>query len=140
MDPITIIVTAVAAGAALGLTDAAAQAIKDAYAGLRALIIRKYGDQGDVQDAVEKVEAHPDSSARKALLEEELEKTKAAEDAELLKAAQDLLAAAQPESAQQGRQAVSIVGDENIVTQISQQAGDHAFQIGIARDVSNIDK
>ena len=135
MDPITIIVTAVATGAALGLTDAAAQAIKDAYAGLRALIIRKYGDQGDVQDAVEKVEANPDSGARKALLEEELEKTKAAEDAELLKAAQDLLAAAQPESAQQGQQAVSIVGDENKVTQISQQAGDHAFQIGIARDV-----
>lgn len=135
MDPITIIVTAVATGAALGLTDTVPQAVKDAYAGLRALVIRKYGDQGDVQDAVAKVEADPGSDARKALLKEELEKTKAAEDAELLKAAQDLLAAAQPENVQQDRQAVSIVGDKNKVTQISQQAGNNALQIGIARDV-----
>ena len=47
MDPtITIIVTALVAGAAAGLKPTAEKAIKDAYAGIKALIQRKYGDVG----------------------------------------------------------------------------------------------
>src|SRR5689334_20841802 len=41
MDPITLIVTALAAGAALGLKDTASTAVTDAYAGLKALVTRK---------------------------------------------------------------------------------------------------
>ena len=43
MDPITLIVTALAAGAALGITDTASSAIKDAYAGLKALVKKRLG-------------------------------------------------------------------------------------------------
>ena len=51
MDPITLIVAALAAGAAAGLGDTASQAIKDAYAGLKGLIKRRFAGmrrQGDV--------------------------------------------------------------------------------------------
>src|ERR1035441_7866321 len=38
MDPITLIVTALAAGAASGVSDTASSAVTDAYANLRALV------------------------------------------------------------------------------------------------------
>ena len=136
MDPLTVIVTALATGATLALKAAVGEGAKDAYKALKKRVIEKYGDKGDVQDAVNKVEADPRSDARRALLKEELAKTRAAEDGELLKAAQDLLAAAQPESAQAGEQRVTVSGDRNRVTQVSQQAGDDAIQIGVARDVT----
>jgi hypothetical protein len=42
MDPVTLIVTALAAGAVLGLKDAASAAVKDAYAGLKALVKKRF--------------------------------------------------------------------------------------------------
>ena len=41
MDPITLIVTALAAGAATGITDATSSAVKDAYTGLKALVSKE---------------------------------------------------------------------------------------------------
>ena len=135
MDPLTIIVTAVVTGAALSLKDVAGTAVKDAYTGLKTLIIRKYGNQGDTADALEKVEAKPESEGRKLTLKEELESTDAAQDQELLDAAQKLLEAAKSASSQQGKQGINITGEKNKVTQVSLQAGDNALQVGVARDV-----
>jgi hypothetical protein len=139
MDPITVIVTAIATGAIVGMQDTTEQIIKDAYAGLKHLILKKYSDQADVKDALKKVEARPDSEGRKLTLREELEAVDAGQDQELVQAARDFLAAAQPESAQGGQQTVTITGDGNQVNQVNQQAGDNAIQIGISRDV-NFDK
>lgn len=89
MDPVTVtIVSALAAGAAAGATDAATSAIKDAYAGLKRLIVDRYGK---TSEAVDLVTADPASKARQAVLAEELEKTSAAQDGELKSAAQALL-------------------------------------------------
>src|ERR1700722_6846176 len=41
MDPVTLIVAALVAGAAAGLKDTASSAIKDAYNGLRGLVLRR---------------------------------------------------------------------------------------------------
>jgi hypothetical protein len=41
MDPITLIVTALAAGAALGVTDTASAIVKDAYAGPKAQVKKR---------------------------------------------------------------------------------------------------
>ena len=41
MDPVSVIVTALAGGAAAALKDTASQAIKDGYAGLKALVLRR---------------------------------------------------------------------------------------------------
>ena len=43
MDPITLIVTALVAGAALGAQDTVSAMVKDAYAGLKALVKKRLG-------------------------------------------------------------------------------------------------
>ena len=42
MDPVTLILTALAAGAALGVKDTASAAVKDAYEGLKALVKKRF--------------------------------------------------------------------------------------------------
>jgi len=91
MDPITIIATAVVAGAAAAAEGVAAQAGKDAYAGLKALIVRRFGDRADVEGAVKGIEQKPESRARKEVLEEELEQAEAGQDAEVVEQAEGLL-------------------------------------------------
>lgn len=41
MEPVSIIMAALAAGAAAGATEVASQAIKDAYEGLKALVLKR---------------------------------------------------------------------------------------------------
>jgi hypothetical protein len=92
MDPVTLAITAaLSAGAASGATDVAKKAIVDGYEALKALLKRKFGSNGHVADAIDKLQTKPDSPGHKAVLEEELTKAKAADDPELLFAAQSLL-------------------------------------------------
>lgn len=67
MDPITMIVSAIALGAAAGLKPTAEQAVKDAYAGLKALIQLKYANV-----SLAPLEEAPESEARRAVVEEDL--------------------------------------------------------------------
>jgi hypothetical protein len=91
MDPVTMIVTAVAAGAVVAARDVTAQVVKDGYTGFKALIVRKFGDKPDVLDAVEEVEKKPDSKGRQETLKEELAAAGAGRDADLVRQAQALL-------------------------------------------------
>ena len=59
LDPITLIVTALAAGAALGVTDAASSAVKDAYAGLKALVRKRFAGRPDAELVLAKHETAP---------------------------------------------------------------------------------
>lgn len=93
MDPVTMIVTALAMGAASGAPSVGAQAIKDAYAGLKTLIVRRFGNKPDAQKAVEDLEKKPESAGRKATAEEELKDAGAGDDAEIIAAAQTLMKA-----------------------------------------------
>jgi hypothetical protein len=103
MEPVTtMILTALVAGAVAATKDVAAQAIKDAYEGLKKLVVRRLGKKADVEGAMEGVEKRPDSEARKAVLAEELETTKAAEDAEIVDKAKALLALLETEGVQTG--------------------------------------
>jgi hypothetical protein len=88
MDPISVIVAALAAGAAAGVKPTAEQAIKDAYAGLKGFIQRKW-DQVNVAQ----LEANPASEARRTVVEEDLAQTDAAKDRDLLALADTLLEA-----------------------------------------------
>jgi hypothetical protein len=88
MDPISIIIAALAAGATAGLKPAAEQAIKDAYEGIKALIKRKYARVN-----VEVFEGKSPSDSRKAVLREDLEQTDAGQDEEVLRQAQAVLEA-----------------------------------------------
>ena len=91
MDPLTVIISALTAGAAASAKDVVAQAVKDGYVGLKALIVRQFGQKADVEAALEGVEKKPDSEARQAVLKEELETAGAAQDAEVIRQAQALL-------------------------------------------------
>jgi len=68
MDPITLVVTAVALGASAGLTETATAAIKDAYDTLKDLLSSRGVD-------VSGVERKPDSSTQRAALQETLADT-----------------------------------------------------------------
>ncbi|MGW4717847.1 hypothetical protein [Nocardia sp. NPDC004260] len=63
MDPATLVATAVAVGAAAGLTDTAKQSVTDAYAALKGLLTRRYRDVDLAQ-----VEADPDAAAEREAL------------------------------------------------------------------------
>jgi len=91
VEPVSMIVAAVVAGAIAATKDVATQAVKDGYAGLRTLIVRKFGGKADVAGALEGVENNPDSEARKAVLKEELETAQAGQDDEVVRQAQALL-------------------------------------------------
>ena len=93
MDPITAIVTALSLGAASALKETAAAAIKDGYAGLKALIQRRYA-----RVSLTQLEEAPESKARRAVVEEDLAKASAQQDEELLQRAKQLLDAIQAHS------------------------------------------
>ncbi len=91
MDPVTVIVTALSLGAQTALKATVETAVKDAYAGLKSLVLRKLGKQPDAAAAVEAVEKHPESAGRKATLVEELTTAGAHHDQEVVDKATDLL-------------------------------------------------
>ncbi len=94
--PIPIILAAlsgaISAGVAPGLTDATKSAITDAYSGLKTLIKDKFGHSSEAAVAVEKLEANPESKARRDTLDEELTAVKADASPDLVDAARKLLA------------------------------------------------
>lgn len=94
MDPLSMIVAALAAGAAEAVKPAAAQAVKDAYAGLKAFLARKLGGAPNAEDAsaaLRQVEKKPDDAARQAILKDELAASGVAGDSELARLAQAVL-------------------------------------------------
>jgi hypothetical protein len=88
MDPVT---TAIVAALAAGAGKVAEKAIVDAYDGLKAILKRKFREQGDLAEAIKELEAKPESDGRKTTLREEVVNAKADQDPDVLKAALALL-------------------------------------------------
>jgi flagellar capping protein FliD len=86
MDPLTSLVTALAAGAAAALQSTVEQVVKDSYAALKGLVTRKYA-----QVSLDQLEANPSSKSRQGVVEEDLKAVGADQDAEVLQHAQVLL-------------------------------------------------
>jgi hypothetical protein len=104
MDPITTaIVGALAAGAVSGLTETSKTAITDAYKKLKDLLVGKFGARSAVVQAVDQLEAKPESAGRKESLQEELIAIDAGQDADVLAAAKHLLTLVQPQQAALGK-------------------------------------
>lgn len=84
MDPVTLIVTALALGAAAGLKDTATQIVKDSYAGLKAIIIGRWPS---VAPSVKQLEDKPDSENRRGTVKEDLTDLDVERDAEIIQRA-----------------------------------------------------
>jgi len=97
MDPITMIVLALAAGAAAGLKPTAEQVIKDAYAGVKALIQSNYAKVN-----LKPLEDKPESEDERKSVGEGLAGTGAGEDQELLGKVKALLVALEKQAPEAG--------------------------------------
>ncbi len=92
MDPVmTAIVSALAMGVASSVTTIVEKNIVDAYGALKSVIKKKFGENSDVVKAMNDLEDKPESSGRKATLNEEVVAAKADQEAEIIKIAQALL-------------------------------------------------
>ncbi len=122
---ISAISGALGAGASGALTEASKTAISDAYQGLKSLIVRKWGTKSDVVQAVNSLEAKPDSNGRKTTLQEELQVAYVDQDGEVLAAAKHLLTLIQPQQAGLGKFTIhnhapvqgQTIGNQNTILQ-----------------------
>jgi hypothetical protein len=113
MDPISLIIAALAAGAIAGVKDTAGQAVKDAYTGLKALLRSRFAGNRRAEAALDQAERQPESD--QALLAQHLRAAGAGRDEELIRAAQALLEQADPAGARAGKYNVRITGGKGIV-------------------------
>lgn len=120
MDPITLIVTALAAGAASALQDDAKGLVKTALDRLRQLVKRRFKDPANGEYLLEKHAKAPE--LWEAPLTHELNESGAAMDPELARAAQELMALLDAAGSRAGKYVVSVSGSQGV------QVGDHNTQ------------
>ena len=122
MEPISLILAALGAGAIAATKDTAGTAVKDAYEGLKTLIKKRFADRGKEDDSniIDKHEKKPDSEAVKALLKEELVDLDVDKDVEILKAAAEILRKEDPERTKESKYRINVQGDiKGIVGDVS---------------------
>jgi hypothetical protein len=114
MDPVTLILTALAAGAAAALKGVATAVIQDGYAGLKALVVKKFADKPLAKEMVEEYAKDPETYQKP--MEKNLKEAKADQDGELVKAAEKLLEAlkAQPGGSELINQTINISGQAKV--------------------------
>jgi hypothetical protein len=122
MEPVSLVLTALTAGAAAALKDTASQAVKDAYGGLKTLIQKQFTGRPEAEMALAQIEKKPEVWT--APLKEALTETGVDKDEEILKQAQQVLQLVQPQQASQGKYNINIgeakgtvIGDNASVTQ-----------------------
>lgn len=128
MDPITLIVTALVAGAASGLKGVAGDAVKDAYRALKGAIRRRSGTGADVEVALTRVESKPEVWTDP--LKDVLAEIGADRDAEIVGAAQTLMSLIDPQQAAAGRYQVQIMGNVQGLAQGDHQHVEMTFREG----------
>ena len=113
MEPTTLILSALAAGATAALQETASQAVKDAYAGLKALIQKRFAGKPEAEMALAQHEKKPEVWA--APLQDALVETGADRDEAIIEQAQAVLTLVQPQQVAQGRYNVQIGKAEGVV-------------------------
>ena len=125
MDPVTLIVTALAAGAAAGVTESVSSAVKDAYASLRALVKKRLAGPPDAELVLTRHETSPETW--QAPLAAVLEEAGAEDDTDLVAAAQALMSLMDKTGTRAGKYTVDTRGAYGV------QVGDHNRQDNIFR-------
>ncbi|MCI5126491.1 MAG: hypothetical protein D3925_18940, partial [Candidatus Electrothrix sp. AR5] len=100
------------------LANLGVKAVGDAYEGVKAVLLRKFGAESDLADAVKKLEQKPDAQGRQMTLKEEAEAAGADKDAEVVSAVEALIEAIknQPGGEETVQQIVNqqVIGNGNI--------------------------
>lgn len=112
MDNVTLILAALAASAASAVKDVAGQAIKDGYAGLKRLIIQKWGNETEATTLLENHEQEPEAAA--PLVASKLKKLGLDQDTDILELAKALLKKADPDGSAQGKYRVTVTNSKNV--------------------------
>jgi hypothetical protein len=120
MEPLSLIVAALVAGATAAAKDTATQAVKDAYQGLKTLVQRRFAGNAAAETALTEVEKPEKSELWRRPLEDAVRETKAYEQEEIVRAAQKLLTLVDPQQAAVGKYNVQIAGNVRGLAQ-----GDH---------------
>jgi hypothetical protein len=118
MDPVELILTALAAGVTSGVTQAASSAVQDAYNALRALVRKRLAGRPKAEFVLAEHANAPDTW--RAPLAAELAEAGADRDADLVAAAQALMNLLDAAAARAGKYTVDVrdaygvqVGDRN---------------------------
>ena|ERR1017187_45213 len=120
MEPIALIVMALTAGAAMGITDTASSAVKDAYEGLKALVKKRLSGRPDAELAPARYEQAPETW--QAPLVAELGEAKADLDLDLAAAAEALMRLIEDTGTRTGKYTADVRGAQGV------QIGDHNRQ------------
>ena len=119
MDPLSLILAAITAGASASAKDTASALIKDTYQGLKALIQRKFEGKPNAQAALVEYEEDPETyekPLKKALLETHMDT-----EHDVIEAAQHVMTLIQPQQAAMGKYNIQNTGPVQ-----GQVVGDHA--------------
>ncbi len=128
MDPITLIVTALAAGAGLGLKDTASAAVKDAYESLKEQVRKRLASRPDGELVLTRHAEAPGTWERPLVAE--LDAAGAGHDGSLVAAAEGLMSLVDEAGSKGGKYTVQIWGSQGT------QVGDHSIQHNDFRWVS----
>jgi hypothetical protein len=109
MEPISLIIAALGAGAIAAVKDTAGTAVKDAYQGLKTLIKKKFEGEPKAQMVLEEHEKDP--KTYEAPLKKKLAEAGVDKDEEIIKMAQELLKQEKPEEFKAGKYNTQIGGD-----------------------------
>jgi hypothetical protein len=120
VEPVSLIVAALIAGAAAGVKGTMTNAVTDAYQGLKALVLRRFAGRPAGETALERLPDDPEAWTPTLLAE--LEHVKAGSDEGLVEVAQHLMALLDAEGTRAGRYQVDARGAQGV------QVGDHGTQ------------
>ena len=120
MDPVTLVVTALAAGAASALQDGTSSAVKDAYARLKALVMKRLAGRPAGELVLAEHGAAPQTW--EAPLAAELSAAGAGDDAGLVAAARVLMSLVDEAGSRSGKYLVVVRESQGV------QVGDHNTQ------------
>ena len=125
MDPVTLIVTALAAGAASALRDETSAAVKDAYVRLKALVTRRFAGHAKAELVLAEYQAAPETWEKP--LGAELFVAGAEGEADLVAAAQALMSLVDAAGSRAGKYVVTVRDSQGVLV------GDHNTQTNIFR-------
>jgi hypothetical protein len=131
MDPVTLIVGALTAGALKGAGEAAGVAVKDAYQALKQRISARFAEGSSGETVLAELESDP--HIRQEVLAKSIRESGAADDNDIILAAQRLMTLLDVAGSAGGKYVVDLRRAQGV------QVGDHGYQSNIFNNRSTAD-